>query len=720
MSLWLAIRSYISGDTLVQLLQWWGVLFGIGVLFLPLCTRLFNSFFDRGYAFSKVMGMVAAVYSTWLAVSLGITKFSQPACVAAVIFLALAGVVATHNMEYRKVVHDNLKIMLVEEAIFLGALIFWGFIRTLHPEIHGVEKFMDYGFMTAILNSAHLPPPDPWFSGFTINYYYFGHFLFAWLTRLSGVYPPVAYNLSIATLFAFSFSLVYSIAANMVYLRKDCTRSAQHTAGFISAMLFTLGGNLFIAVYGFLLPLFKVLGIYHGRVSSSYVNATRFIGYFPPSSDKLITEFPSYSFVVADLHAHVMSIPLVLTILGLSLACIEGAFAKRGGTSIGRVFSCHAITFFWMALLLAAASMTNAWTLPTGVFTICAVSGVARYLETGKPIQGTLAFILAGVALAISTAILTLPFQVHFKSFSQGFRLSDAHTPLWQMLILWGYQFLTGAWFMTALFIKRKNSTLRLTAPDFTAITFLLCALVFIAIPEFVYVKDIYAYECRRANSVFKFSYEAFILLTLPVGYFALLTVGKLTDPLRRPAVVAVLAMLLYLPMTFTWAAFMQGFRVPDNSRHWGLDGLAYMAAAYPGDYNCAKWLMEYTPNDAVILEAEGDSYTDYARISMMSGRQTVLGWFVHEWLWRNDKEVVEKRRSDVKGIYEAKNSSEALQLLRRYKVRYLVIGGLEAKRYPGISSSVLMSLGKVVFSSKGTVIIEVISGEPSELGVER
>jgi uncharacterized membrane protein len=720
MGFWEAIRSYITGDILVQLLQWWGVLFGIGLLFLPICARLFHRFFDKGYAFSKVLGTVAAVYATWLAISLGMATFSQGTCMVAVVFVALAGALAMRHGEYRKTVRDNLKIMLFEEALFLGALIFWGFIRTLHPEIHGVEKFMDYGFMTAILNSGHLPPPDPWFSGFTINYYYFGHFSYAWLTKLSAIHPPVAYNLSIATLFAFSFSLVYSLAANMVYLRKDCAKALHHAAGLVSALLFTLGGNLFTATYGFLLPLCKVLGIYHGRLSSNYANATRFVGYFPPTADKLITEFPSYSFVVADLHAHVMSIPLVLTILGLSLAHMQSAFDKRDGAGIGKGFPRHITLFLWMALVLAAASMTNAWTLPTGAFTICAVMGMARYLETGKPMQGALAFIIAGVVLTLSTAILTLPFQAHFKNFSQGYRLSDAHTPLWQMLILWGYQFFIGAWFMAALLIKRRNSPLRLTAPDFIAITFLLCALVFIAIPECVYVKDIYGYDFRRANTVFKFSYEAFILVTAPVGYFAVVTGAKLTDPSRRATVVALLVMVLYLPMTFTWVAFMQGCKIPEKPGQWGLDGLAYMASANPGDYGAAAWLRENAPDDAIILEAEGDSYTDYGRISMMSGRQTVLGWFVHEWLWRNDKEGVEKRRSDVKGIYEAKNSSEAVTLLRKYKVRYLVIGALEAKRYPGISRSVLMGLGKEVFRSDGTVIIEVIPGEPSGLGAAK
>jgi uncharacterized membrane protein len=102
MSFWEAISSYITGDSLVPLLQWWGVLFGIGILFLPLCLRLFHRFFDKGYAFSKVLGMVAAVYATWLAVSLGIATFSQPTCMVAVVFVALAGAAAMRSGEYRK------------------------------------------------------------------------------------------------------------------------------------------------------------------------------------------------------------------------------------------------------------------------------------------------------------------------------------------------------------------------------------------------------------------------------------------------------------------------------------------------------------------------------------------------------------------------------------------------------------------------------------------
>lgn len=702
MSFWEVIGAYITGGSLLQVLEWWVVLFVIGILFHPISVRLFDRFFDYGYAFSKIMGLISAVYITWLAASLRFAAFSQATCLFAVVIIAFVGAAATYKTKYCKTVLDTHKIILAEELMFLGALIVWGFIRSLHPDIHGLEKFMDYGFMTSILNSSHMPPTDPWLSGHTINYYYFGHFTYAWLAKLSGMYPPVAYNLSIATLFALSFSLVHSLTANMVYLRKDCTHKVHHAAGLISAVLFTLGGNLYTATYGFALPVLKFFGIYHGSLSSNYAIATRFVGSFPPTSDKLITEFPAYSYVVADLHAHVMSVPLVLTLLGLCLVSMQATFDNRDGT---RRSLAH---FLWMSLIVAASSLTNSWTLPTCILSICVVSGIARFRKTNKPMQGAMAFILSGFVVGLITAILTLPFQMHFKNFCHGIRFSDAHTPFWQLLILWGYQVVTALWYAFALYTNKKKNVNRITASDYIAISFVVCAFVFIAIPEVVYIKDIYNYPFRRANTVFKLSYEAFILLTVITGYFAVLIGNRLTVPSQRLIVVVGLIMVLYLPMTYTWLSLMQGCTLPDKPRYVGLDGLAFMLSINPSDFKAANWLQKNTSHNAIILEADGDSYTDYARISMMSGHPTVLGWYVHEWLWRGGNRTVQNRKKDIQNIYETTNSIYAAQLLRKYNVSYIVVGMLEEKRYPRISRLMLMKLGKTVFESEHTVIINV------------
>ena len=143
----------------------------------------------------------------------------------------------------------------------------WSFIRGFQPDIQGLEKFMDYGFMQSILKSDYFPPKDMWFAGGSINYYYFGHYISALLTNLSGLEPLITYNLMIATLFALSFSASFSLGSN---LSKFATRNSKLIilSGFLAAFLVCLGGNLHALWY-----LLK-----HGNFQSYwYPDATRFI-----------------------------------------------------------------------------------------------------------------------------------------------------------------------------------------------------------------------------------------------------------------------------------------------------------------------------------------------------------------------------------------------------------------------------------------------------------
>jgi len=76
---------------------------------------------------------------------------------------------------------------------------------------------MDYGFINSILRSPTMPPKDMWFAGQSINYYYFGHFITALLTKLSGINSTITYNLMVSSIFAFSFLGTFSLGANISY-----------------------------------------------------------------------------------------------------------------------------------------------------------------------------------------------------------------------------------------------------------------------------------------------------------------------------------------------------------------------------------------------------------------------------------------------------------------------------------------------------------------------
>lgn len=143
-----------------------------------------------------------------------------------------------------------------------------------------------------------------------------------------------------------------------------------------------------------------------------------------------------------------------------------------------------------------------------------------------------------------------------------------------------------------------------------------------------------------------------------------------------------------------------------------GLDGAAWLAEQYPDDYQAIEWLnnnvtMQQRNNATmpVIIEADGDSYTDSARISAFTGLASVIGWPVHEWLWRGTYDVVAPRREEVRQVYESQNLDETRAILAKYNVSYIVVGAGERQKYPTLFESKFSQLGRVVFASGGTTI---------------
>ena len=132
-----------------------------------------------------------------------------------------------------------------------------------------------------------------------------------------------------------------------------------------------------------------------------------------------------------------------------------------------------------------------------------------------------------------------------------------------------------------------------------------------------------------------------------------------------------------------------------------GLNGTAYLDRVYPDDSVIIEWINKNINGQPVILEAVGDSYTDFARIAANTGLPTVLGWPVHEWLWRGSwgdpvqpesrvlrefgSDSVAQRVEEVRQIYEASSAEEAQELLHKYNVKYIYIGNMEREKYPDL-----------------------------------
>ena len=74
-----------------------------------------------------------------------------------------------------------------------------------------------------------------------------------------------------------------------------------------------------------------------------------------------------------------------------------------------------------------------------------------------------------------------------------------------------------------------------------------------------------------------------------------------------------------------------------------------------------------------VVLEANGDSYSEYERVSAMTGLPTIMGWYVHEWLWRGDLADINAKIADVENIYTSTDEAHVKSLLEEYDISYIL-----------------------------------------------
>ena len=715
---------------LFYILKWWIFLLGIGLIFFPLTNSLFKNFFDRGYIFSKTIGIAVISYIIFL---LGITHLIQFNRFS-IILLCIIFLIVSFFVVKKKIVKIDKKTFVIisfQEILFLVSLIFWSYIKSFQPDIHGLEKFMDYGFINSILRSNYFPPTDMWFPPHSINYYYFGHLVTAMLIKLTAVPNFIAYNLMLCTIFAFTTTSSFSIVSTLTNLIIKKGRTS-FLSGLLGGILTALGGNLH-TIYAFFKPYsppenpvpfwqlkFSFFGekIDWGFVggfpnSYWYPNATRFIPF-------TIHEFPSYSFVVSDLHGHVLDIPFVF----LTLAAILSFFISQNITIKNALF---------VSFLLSVMYMTNAWDgiIYFGLFTIAVLllkSSLLKFKKAKKNrwfnvFQGIAnkkgyfkGVIITFLATGVGYIVFTLPFSLTFKPFVSGigilcspkfltnlgsfgpFLFEADHcqrTPFWMLVILYGF------FYFFAIALVLKIVKLKKTPLTFIYIlTLILLSTILIATPEFIYAKDIYPSH-YRANTMFKLGYQAFIMLSLVSSF----SIAYLLHKGRRVIWIPVSLILISLVLIYPYFAITSYFG--DLKVQKSLDGISYLRTLYPQDYQAILWIQENISGQPVILESQGDSYTDYGRISANTGLPTPLGWTVHEWLWRGDYSFPQSRLEDVRLMYEG--SLEQIKLLtNKYNVSLVYVGGLEREKYPNLNGNNYRKIGNTIYKNKEVTIYKI------------
>jgi len=683
-------------------LNWYFYLFILGLAFLPFTKKIFKNFsFDFGFPFSKTLAILFLSYLSYVLGIFKLLKFTKENLLILLFLFSLINVFLIFrekNFSFKK---NQIFVFIFEEILFLSSFLFWSFVRSQEPSIQSLEKFMDFGFINSILRSDYFPPKDIWYTPLPINYYYFGHLTGAFLIKLTNIIPTVGYNLILATLFAQGVTQTFSFVANLIIYSKILDKTSQliknvnlFVVSLLGAYLVNLGGNLH-TIYLFTkgypndnpIPFWQIFSKYN-PLSYWYPNATRFIPY-------TIHEFPSYSYVVADLHGHVFDIPFVL----LTLAILFLTFTKLVSNDSNRF---QPIPTIFLGFLTAIHYMTNAFDGPIYL--------LLSFLVFFIIYQFSFQFFYSVLTLVFSFIFFSYPFSSHFSPFVSGIGVNCSPkfltdigkigpflfeagncqiSPFWMLFVLWGFFWIN---FLVFLLLKKhlKNKNAQILN-QFVLILFSFGTFL-ILIPEFFYIKDIYPAHFR-ANTMFKLGYQAFIMMSITSAYTFLILKNQSKLFFKLLYLVPLILVLIY-----PFYSIPSYYGKLDRTSN--LDGLAWINNFYPEDREIIEYLNKNIKGQPVILEAQGDSYTNYERISANTGLPTVAGWWVHEWLWRGSADVVGKRIPDVENIYQSENINLVKQLIKKYNIKYIIVSTLEKEKYPNLKEDKFEVIGKKIFET--------------------
>ena len=795
---------------------WFVAVQSMGIVAFPAAFVLFRRLPDRGFTLAMPAAMVFFSYILWV---LGLTHIAPNTQLTIVLILGVATIPSAFLLrrflaEMQEFVRQSWPMLVAAQLLFIGFFLMWLGIISEVPAINHTEKPMDFGFMNAVLQSRFFPPEDPWLSGNSISYYYFGHFMMAFLTQLTGVASSVGYNLGVALVPGLVAIGAFGLVYNLVRLSGGSLK-AGIVFGAAAPALILLAGNLegaveFVHLQGWAGGGFwEWLGIkgLDGTDSGSgafpdshlwWFRATRVIDTLSggQSLDYTITEFPMFSFILGDLHPHVMSLPFV--ILGLGLCLNLFLSTERLGL---RWLKDHLVESAAMALFIGSLAFINLWDLPVIAAILIAVALVKAYGDHGgnlnRAARDAAIVVVPVLALAV---VLFLPFYSGFEAQTSGILpLRDVNTRPFLLFLVMGpfillavsflFRQLPGlirpsdsdnsaavlimvvaltpflVWIGVAFIITwiddgtraaigeiggravlvipglalvalagfSAMQRARLKAEPVAAFPLLLAGLAFylLAGAELFYVVDQFGGGFRRMNTVFKTYYQAWLLLGI-AGAYGLYYLWSVRSSVERSwlskfAAGPVFAARFLRAGRFLWAGtaavllvaslyypvgavldrtgvLRENHTLADNT----LDGLAFLQRPAPGEYAAIEWLRDEAPWGRLV-EAVGDDYSEFARISSSTGLPTILGWKGHELQWRRSTASFQSREDAVTAIYSSGDPKEVRRLLNAYDVRYVYLGSRERRTYGGENLADFGEFLRTAFDQDGVIIYEMV-----------
>jgi len=707
-------------------------------------------------AISKTLGILLFSYLSWLIVSLDVAKFSRDTLGLLIVAMILVGL-----RDWRRPDRERTPLgeAVATQVLFWGAFLFFLTIRSFNPEIFWGEKPMDFSFLNAITRATSLPPPEPWFAGSPLQYSYFGYYSIAALGKVLNLDTAYTFNLGIGLIGGLTAAAAFAAGAAL---------TQRWSTGVIAAIFVTLIGNLSGPR--------ELLGP-HPNMNFDYFWATSRV------IRDTINEYPFWSLLFADLHAHMMVMPITVTFITLTVLWIRDTILDRyeyvpAGARLA--------VFGLLSLCLGAITVTNAWSTPTYVLFFPFLLGVVWLTEGSHP--GFFSFIggLFGrvlfptILIAAGAYLLFLPFWQNFnppeRNWGWEVLSPDKLVQPRDFLTIWGVffcalvPFLFSSWIgelrradgklgplrivVALLGIGVTIASLFISTRAFALILFLLGLQIVlspktkrhwrlpVAFATFAFAVtagcDV-VYVWDRMNTIFKFYLEAWFMLALAaaVAFQALWQSARPSVWVRRGlALLIVLALGAYSAFAYSTGASLEVWSLwalaiavlgqglwqlavplPWLERAWRaamgttmvvgvftavtaaygilqtkrvvtprptLNGRAYLPLKAPDDAAAYEWLNRNVRGIPVVLEAHGDSYQEFTRVSMNTGLPTVLGWGYHVFQRAHPWNLINQRKADIQLAYTTDNKDIAGSVLQRYHVAFVFVGALERRTYAG------------------------------------
>ncbi len=480
----------------LAVLLWYLCLAVLGLLAYPLLRLIFPGLEDRGYPLARIAGMLILSYSVWLA---GSARIPFTRTTISLVFLGLLVVSLLlayyQRQELRQDWRDRKKYFLMIEGLVLAFFVLFLLIRLGNPDLwhpwKGGEKPMDFAYLNAILKSTTFPPYDPWFTGGYLNYYYYGFVLVGVLIKWLGIVPAIAFNLILPTMFTLIAIGAFSLGWNLFSRRErpeamdepdSRVRIKPFWVGLSASLGMALLGNL--GTVRMIYQGFQRLAAPGGLIEDSDL-LTRLgwavQGFFKslsgtplpyylgdwywipsraipaPGDVEPITEFPFFTVLYADPHAHLFALPISLLALTFTLAVVLG----RGRWD--RLWQAL-LAFLIGGLAIGALKPTNTWDFYTYLVLGCVAVAYSlwRYFEPSEGLLKRLPSLAdmpptsrKFLAAAGGVGLLVLLSYLLFQPFSQWYGLgyskidfwNGTRTPLLSYLTHWGlFLFVISGW----------------------------------------------------------------------------------------------------------------------------------------------------------------------------------------------------------------------------------------------------------------------------------